>query len=243
MQIDVSSLSLSSLTHPYSPQEFFSDALSAQAFRQKTLVKSTTAKGMWPSGLTAFDWYSLFQQNLNLVKNTAYNLFWHFQAGHVCRTSRVTEAMPFKTNNGSRFQNHKVALSVRISSVVCQAAALKNNHVNTFIYYLPYNNAQRPDKLRVSWCQMPNKSQPLPCRSSCPTRLFADRDLECRDLECRAKGKLRLHKQKAQYREEGWSLFRVPSHIPLWNKSLFSQKVIPSTPSYMVLSAWVSPLL
>lgn len=224
---------VASLTHPCSPQEFFPDALSAQAFRQKILVKSTTAKGMWPSGLTAFDWYSLFQQNLNLVKNTVYNLFWHFQAGHVCRTSRVTEAMSFKTNNGSRFQNHKVALSVRISSVVCQAAALKNNHVNTLIYYLPYNNAQRPDKLGVSWCQMP-----LPCRSSCPTRLFADRD-----LECTAKGKLRLHKQKAQHREEGWSLFWEPSHVPLWSESPFSQKVIPLMPSHMALSAWVSPLL
>lgn len=126
---------------PRSPLEFSSDALSAQAFRQEILVKSTAAKGMWPSGLTAFEWYSLFQQNLNLVKNTSYNLFWHFQAGHVCRTSRVIEAMCFKTNTGSRFQNHKVVLSVHISSVVCQAAALQNNHVSTLIYYPPYNNA------------------------------------------------------------------------------------------------------
>lgn len=85
-----------------------------------------------------------------MVKSIAYNLFWHFQAGRVCRTSRVTEAMCFKTNNGSRFQNHKVALSVHISLVVCQAAALQNNHVDTLIYYPPYNNAQRPGELRVS---------------------------------------------------------------------------------------------
>lgn len=106
--------------------------------------------------------------------------------------------MCFKTNNGSRFQNHKVALSVHISSVVCQAAALKNNHVNTLIYYPPYNNAQRLGKLRVSRCQMHNETQPLPCRASRPTRLFADRD-----LERRAGGKLRPQKQKAQHRDEG----------------------------------------
>lgn len=197
------------LTHPHSPQEFSSDALSAEAFRQKILVKSTTTKGMWPSGLTAFDWYSLFQQNFNLVKNIAYNLFWHFQAGHVCRTSRVIEAMCFKTNNGSRFQNHKVALSVHISSVVCQAAALKNNHVNTLIYYPPCNNAQRPSKLKVSRCQMHNETQPLPCRASRPTRLFADGD-----LERRAEGKLRPQKQKARHGDEGWSLLWKPCHAP-----------------------------
>lgn len=53
-----------------------------------------------------------------------------------CRTNRVTEAMHFKTNNGAHFQNHEVILSVRISSVICQAAALKNNHASALIYYL-----------------------------------------------------------------------------------------------------------
>lgn len=113
------------------------DALSAQAFRQKILVKSTTPK---ECGLLAFDWYSLFQQNLNSVENIVNNLLWHFQTGHVCRTCRVTEAMCFKTNSGSRFQNHKVTLSVRYSAV-CQAAALKHNQplVTTCLTIMPRN--------------------------------------------------------------------------------------------------------
>lgn len=125
------------LTHPHSPQELPPDALSAQAFRQKILVKSTTPK---ECGLLAFDWYSLFQQNLNSVENIVNNLLWHFQTGHVCRTCRVTEAMCFKTNNGSRFQNHKVTLSVRYSAV-CQAAALKHNQplVTTCLTIMPRN--------------------------------------------------------------------------------------------------------
>lgn len=53
-----------------------------------------------------------------------------------CRTNRVTEAMHFKINNGAHFQNHKLTLSVRISSVICHAATLKNNHASALIYYL-----------------------------------------------------------------------------------------------------------
>lgn len=132
MQIHVAAL-----THSHSPQ-FSPDALSAQPFRQKILVKSTTRK---ECGLLAFDWYSLFQQNLNSIENIANNLLWHFQTGHVCRTCRVTEAMCFKTNNGSRFQNHKVALSV-LYSAVCQAATLKHNQplVTTCLTITPRNS-------------------------------------------------------------------------------------------------------
>lgn len=132
MQIHVAAL-----THPHSPQEFSPDALSAQAFRQKILVKSTTPK---ECGLLAFDWYSLFQQNLNSVENIVNNLLWHFQTEHVCRTCRVTEAICFKTNNGSCFQNHKVTLSV-LHSAVCQAAAPKHNQplVTTCLTMMPRN--------------------------------------------------------------------------------------------------------
>lgn len=97
-----------------------------------------------------------------MVKNIVHNLFWHFQAGRVCGTSRVTEAVHFKTNNGAVFQNHKVTLSVHISSVVCQVATLKNNHVNTLIYKLLYSKAQRPRKLGVSQSQRQSKTQPQP---------------------------------------------------------------------------------
>lgn len=68
------------------------------------------------------------------------NLLWHFQTEHVCRTCRVTEAICFKTNNGSRFQNHKVTLSV-LHSAVCQAAAPKHNQplVTTCLTMMPRN--------------------------------------------------------------------------------------------------------
>lgn len=126
----------------------------------------------------------------------------------------------------------KVALSVHISSVACQAAALKNNHVNILIYYLLYNNAQRPDKLRVSWCHMHNETQPPALQS------HLSHQAVCRwGFGAQSRGKAET--AEAQRLAQRWQLkpglraMPCSSHIPLWNKTPIFQKVTP-----LMTSTW-----